>query len=303
MAYHPFRNLWLKAFSIALATLLWFTVSRDQIVERSLRVPLEFQNVPEGLDIVGDPPATVDIRVRGASSLLGRLEPGEVIAVLDLRGARSGQRLFHLITDQVRAPFGIEVGQVSPPTVALTLERSGHRVVSVVPEVEGEPALGYVVGKVSAEPPTVEVVGPESHLEALTEATTEPVSIDGARGVVRDTVTIGVTDAALRLRDPRTAIVTVQVMPAPIERTIRSVAVRVRDDEKPNRTDLSPSVVDVVVRGPRDVVADLDGRGVEVYVEVAQLAPGRYTLPVKSDPRDVFEVLRTEPASVQVRVR
>ena len=53
MAYHPFRNPGLKIVSVILAALLWMTVSRDQSVERSVRVPLEFQNVPEGIEIVG----------------------------------------------------------------------------------------------------------------------------------------------------------------------------------------------------------------------------------------------------------
>jgi hypothetical protein len=34
------------------------------IVERSLRVPLEFRNIPEALEIVGNPPDTVDVRLR-----------------------------------------------------------------------------------------------------------------------------------------------------------------------------------------------------------------------------------------------
>ncbi len=49
MRYHPFRNLGLKALSVAIALLLWLSVSGEQIVERSLRVPLELQNIPDKL--------------------------------------------------------------------------------------------------------------------------------------------------------------------------------------------------------------------------------------------------------------
>jgi hypothetical protein len=115
MVYHPFRHLGLKALSVGLAALLWFVVARDQIVERSLRVPLEYQSIPEALEIVGDPPGMVDVRVRGASSALGRLQAGDVVAVLNLQGTRPGSRIFHLLTGEVRVPFGIEVTQVTPP--------------------------------------------------------------------------------------------------------------------------------------------------------------------------------------------
>jgi hypothetical protein len=95
MAYHPFRHLGLKVMALALATLLWLSVAGEHIVERSLRVPLEFRNIPAQLEIVGDPPATVDVRLRGSSSILGRIQPGDVVAVLDLstaRANRSGDR-------------------------------------------------------------------------------------------------------------------------------------------------------------------------------------------------------------------
>src|SRR5204862_5225417 len=105
MRFHPFRNIWLKVLALALSILLWLTVAGEHIVERSLRVPLEFRNVPPALEIVGNAPDTVDVRLRGASALLSRMQPGEVVAVLDLATARSGSRLFPIRADEVRAPF------------------------------------------------------------------------------------------------------------------------------------------------------------------------------------------------------
>jgi YbbR domain-containing protein len=302
MVHHPFGNFWLKVISLGIALLLWFSVSRDALVERSIRVPLEFQNIPEVLEIVGDAPSTADVRVRGASSILARLEPGDVVAVLDLKGARQGSRLFHLITDQVRAPFGIDVSQVAPPTVALTFERSGSKVVPVRPAVEGEPAAGYVLGRATCDPDSVEVVGPESRLEQLQEATTEPVSVEGAAARVEDRVTIGVVDGALRLRTPRSATVRVEVVPAPIERSINGVEVRPLGLDARRTARVEPNAVSVVVRGARERLAGLAPSDVQVHVDLATLGPGRYTLPVQAEPAD-FAVVGIDPKSVQVRIR
>ena len=65
----------------------------------------------------------------------------------------SGRRLFQLTPEQVRAPFGVEVVQVTPPTVAMAFENSASRQVPVVPAVDGKPAPGYVVGKVTRPSP------------------------------------------------------------------------------------------------------------------------------------------------------
>lgn len=303
MALNPFENLGLKALSLAIAVILWYGVSRDSVVERSIRVPVEFQNIPEGLQIVGDAPGSVDVRVRGASSLLSRIEAGDIVAVLDMQTARSGQRIFHVITDEVRVPVGIEIAQVNPSTVTLQFEPTGSRTVRVVPIVQGEPAQGHVVGAITSDPPSVEVVGPESRLRALKEATTEPVQIGNAARPVTERVTVGVVDGTLRLKTTKTATVTVDIRPAPIERTVRGVRVQFRNVAIGRAARTRPDTVSAVVRGQREYVARLASADLGVYVDLSSLGPGRYMLPVKSEETEQYRVLRTDPATVQVTIR
>ena len=54
MAYHPFRNLGLKFLSTLVAILLWLVVAGERVVERVMRAPVEFQNLPAGLELVGN---------------------------------------------------------------------------------------------------------------------------------------------------------------------------------------------------------------------------------------------------------
>ena len=184
----PFEHFGLKALSVCVAVLLWMAVAGEETVERGLRVPLELQQFPAGLELQGEVPTTVDVRVRGTSGTLGRVLTGDIVAVLDLRGARAGRRLFQLNPELVRAPFGVEVVQVAPATVAMVFESSASRQVPVVPAVDGKPAPGYVVGPTTADPESVEVVGPESAVKRATEALTEPISIAGARDPARGRV-------------------------------------------------------------------------------------------------------------------
>jgi YbbR domain-containing protein len=215
MALGLFRDVGLKLLAVALGAIVWFLVAGEQIVERALRIPLEFVNLPAELELVGDTPTVVDVRVRGSSGALSRVANGELVAVLDLRTARAGQRLFHLAGDDVRAPFGIEVVQITPSSVPIAFESSMRKVVNVVPGLEGEPREGFAVGVVSADPATVEVVGPVSAVTRLTQAITEPVSVAGATRSVTDTVNVGVADPTVRLLVPTTARVTVSVTAAP----------------------------------------------------------------------------------------
>jgi YbbR domain-containing protein len=214
MAVRLFHNLALKLVSVVLAALLWLIVSGEQTVERVLRIPLEFTNIPAQLELVGEPPTVVDVRLRGSSGTLGRLASGDLAAVLDVRSPRPGQRLYHLTGSDVRAPFGVDVVQVTPSSIALFFERSSAKTVPVIPVLEGQPAEGYIVDKVTADPGQVEIVGPASALKALTSAVTEAVSVEGATKDVVESVTVGPADPSVRLRGPETtARVTVAIIP------------------------------------------------------------------------------------------
>lgn len=213
MAPFPFRNLGLKFLSICIAGLLWLVVGGEGVVERVLRAPVEYQNLPPGLELVGNLPETVEVRVRGSSGPLGRMVIGDMSIVLDLRNVEAGRHVFNLLPSQVRAPFGVNPIQVAPASVTVDFEASGLRSIPVQPEVSGRPAPGFEVGTITVEPKTVEVAGPVGALEELTDATTEPVSIAGASKTVKQTVPIGLPSANARLRSPQSAVVTVTIQP------------------------------------------------------------------------------------------
>lgn len=213
MAYHPFRNLGLKFLSTCIAAMLWLVIAGERVVERVLRAPVEFQNLPNGLELVGNLPDTVEVRLRGSSGALSRMGAGDLAAVLDLRTARPGRRLFHLTPSQVTVPYGINAVQVGPSTVTMEFEASGVRTVPVEPDIEGRPDPGFEVTSVTSDPASVEVAGPESALRRLDAVVTEPVSVNGETRSIREIVTIGVQDASLRLVTPTTAVVTVTISP------------------------------------------------------------------------------------------
>ncbi len=299
MAYMGVRHMGLKLLSIALGALVWFLVSGEQIVERALRIPLEFTNLPAELDLVGDTPTVVDVRVRGSSGALSRAATGDLVAVLDLRTARPGQRLFSLTGADVRTPFGLEVVQIAPSSVSITFDVPVTKVVPVVPGVEGDPRDGYIVGTVTADPASVEVVGPSSAVARLTAAITEPVSVAGATEPLTETVNIGVADPSVRLRSPASARVTVNVIVEPVEWAIAGIPVRARPG---GSTEILTAEVAVFLRGPREsrasTVKDFDAS-----VDTEGLPAGLFQLPVLVTPPAGVGVIRVEPPFVRVRVR
>lgn len=205
--------------------------------------------------------------------------------------------------DEVRAPFGVEVTQVVPSTLSLELERSARRRVPIVPAVAGQPAPGFVIGTKTVEPATVEIIGPESRVRQISEATTEPVPVRDARVRVRDTVNVGVIDSAVRLADPTVAQVTVEIWPAPVERGLTDVPIRWRNLPSGLSAQLSPNLTGVTVRGTKEVVDNLRSDAILAYVDLAGLGAGRYNLRVQVDQTERFGVDAIDPAIVAVTIK
>jgi YbbR domain-containing protein len=300
--FWPFRHFGLKLMSVGLAVLLWLIVSGEQTVERGLRVPLELQQFPASLEIKGEAPSTVDVRVRGTSGTLSRVGAGDVVAVLDLRGARPGNRLFPLTPELVHAPVGVEVVQVVPSTILMSFESSVTREVPLATSTEGEPAPGYVVGQVTVMPELVEIVGPESAVRRAHEALTETVLIADLRQSVTTTVKIGFQDPALRLKTPRTASVHVEILPGPMERTVQNRPVHLRNLAPHLMAQAEPVVVDVGLRGSRESLARVPAEAVTAYVDVAGLGAGEYMLAVHADGSDLAGVTHIDPSTVKVHI-
>ena len=302
MAMSPLRNIWLKFLSISIAALLWLIVAGDRVVERSIRVPIEFQNLPDGLEVVGEPPDSVDVRLRASSGTLGRLVPGDMAAVIDLRSVRPGRRLFHLTPGDINVPYGVEVVQVSPATLPIAFENSAVRIVQVKPSIEGRPAPGYELTSVSSQPATVEVIGPESSLRSLDEAMTEPIVVANATRPIREVVTIGVADPRVRLRNAQTAEVTVQIVPGSSQRTLANVPVEIANLDNSLRARAQPSTVSIAVRGTQEAVSSLTTAALQVSVDGAALTAGDHTADVRVVAPQGLTIERIEPKSVRVRI-
>jgi YbbR domain-containing protein len=294
MARWPVRNLGLKVLSIGVATLLWLVVTGDQIVERTLRVGIELQRVPDGLELVGAVPESVAVRLRGPTSRLSDLTPGDLSAVIDVEGVKAGRRLFSLTPAQVTAPFGVEVTQVTPATLPLVFEPVASALVPVRPRVEGAPVAGHSVTNISVTPSQVKVTGPENAVRGVTELFTAPVSIEGATTLVREAATIDTAEPSLRLEGSGVAVVTVTIAADTMERTLAGVAIALRGGA-PGR--LTPAHATVTVRGAREVLEMLTPADVVLFVDAQGDAPGR-ELVVQAEGSPRFVVSAITPATV-----
>jgi YbbR domain-containing protein len=173
------HNIGLKLVSLLLAIGLWLVVARDPIAEVEMKVPIEFHNLPENLEIDSASFTEAQIRVRGPERVIHRLQVTDVRAEIDLASVRPGERTFDLTGRQVHVPQDVEVVQIYPGQFHLSFDNRATRVVEVRPRVIGNFASGMRVAQVIADPPNIMITGPRRRVEAVEAAITDPVDASG----------------------------------------------------------------------------------------------------------------------------
>lgn len=206
---HVFSNLWLKLVALGLSFLLWWAVAHDPTVEAVITAPLEFHHAPENLEMSVEGATQVAIRVRGPERTVRRLSAADVQAIVDLSGARAGERTFDLTAREVHVPDTLEVIQIEPSQVRIAFDRSATRTVEVRPRVIGSLVTGYHIANVSAEPSTINIVGPAHRVDDAGDAITDPVDASGVVGSATFTTHAYVTDPLVRVQKPEPIHVTV----------------------------------------------------------------------------------------------
>ncbi len=174
------HNIGLKLVSLLLAIGLWTVVARDPIAEVEMKVPIEFHNLPDNLEIDSASFTEAQIRLRGPERVIHRLQAADLHTEVDLAGVQPGERTFDLTSRQVRVPQDLEVVQIIPGQFHLSFDNRETRTVEVRPRVTGNFANGMRVKQVTADPSSVMITGPRRRVEAVEDATTDPVDVSGA---------------------------------------------------------------------------------------------------------------------------
>ena len=213
MAEGPTRN-WRTGFlALGTATLLWAIAHSSSSIERSLDVPVSFQNLADDLVVTGQSTDRVTIRVRGSRAALRNLSGAKLEYVVDVAGAKPGTGDFEVDGSRFDLPRGANVVSRSPASLGIDFERRGRRAVRVRPDIEGEPAAGFLMGEASIEPPQVWLTGARSEVMRLDEVVTETIDVAGLQGPIDREVRLSLGAGHVWMEETRPVRVRIPIEP------------------------------------------------------------------------------------------
>jgi len=296
------RDTGLRVISLLVAVALWAFVNASQrgAVE-SLRVPISYRSLPPGYVIVNQHPDFASVEVTGPRTLLSLLDPDRMAVRLNLSGVTVGAATLRIGPEMFNVPRQTVVTRVTPSVVALDIDRVVERTVTVHPALHGVPAVGYHVEKVDWSPQTVTIRGPSRFLAHIDRVHTAPIEIGELTSDLDTAADLVLPNDKVALEDAQAVTVKVAIAEVISEREFRSVPVDVRISDLSSKFRVDPGQVNVTVRGPQIKLSTLELKGL-VYIEADGIQPGAHRLPVEVALPGGFELVRSTPEVVRLRM-
>lgn len=175
---HFFRqNLPEKLLAVCAAIALWLNFAAQTDLAGLLAAPVQFRHYPGDLEISSVVTESIQAEVQGSAGQLRDLA-GKMSAVIDLSTVTSpGERTFTINARDLHLPSGVRLVRTIPAQVRLTFEKRAKRFLKVEIPFSGQLRAGITVDRIEVEPPLLEIVGPESKVNAARNPMSDPLDL------------------------------------------------------------------------------------------------------------------------------
>lgn len=174
-----FKDIWIKILSLILAISLWIFITYRGQSELAIDVPVEFKNMPAGLEILKQNIKNVSLNIRGNERVLKGLRPMDIRAIVDLSNAKKGEEVYYINTDNIKIPGSIKVLRIEPSHLKVVIDESVTKTVNIKAVITGSLEKGLEIKSVELMPPSVVVEGPKTEVAKIIVLRTEPIDITG----------------------------------------------------------------------------------------------------------------------------
>jgi len=248
------KNWVLKLLSFLFALFLWYFVVGEDKVDMNVTIPVEIVNLPRNLVISNQFKKQLEVTVSGQRSLIRGMTEQHISRSIDLSKATPGTVLIQNHPDSISLPRGLSILRIQPPTLTLLLDRLIQKELPIKPVLVGKVHEDFRLESVTAEPPTLEISGPQAILNQEEILTTSPVDINGiSQSSVRQ--------VPLALR-PEIA----DLIGEPV------VAIRINISDLQNEIEISDIPIDLDVDDgkPTDIIYQLKPLSINLTAELPQ---------------------------------
>ena len=277
------HNTSLKIFALLLAVLMWGFVAsqkRGETTEFKFTTPVVLKDIPPNMEVVASNIGAVSVLVRVRRALANSINPNQFQVALNLKNQLPGAFDYHITEkdisyNNVVGHQDIEILQISPSRVPLTLEEAIQKNVPIKPQYLGEPAAGVSIKSIKIVPERVLVSGPNSYIQTLTSISTRPLDVDGLKDDVEMRAILDLP-SQVRLASTESNFFKAIIAVTSSAQRVLLRDIPVRFSEARYAYKASNNQINAHLEGPKEVVDKLRAKDLYAVLDLSGYGPGDY---------------------------
>jgi YbbR domain-containing protein len=139
------KDFKLKALSLALAVMLWFTVSSVGESRMSVAARVSLNSLPRDYIVTKVETEEVLVTLQGPVSILKGIRTRDVKVDVDLSDSREGRYTLNLKSGNVKIPKGVALEEIRPDYIDVTVDRTVEKRLKVDVKVDPKWSATYRV--------------------------------------------------------------------------------------------------------------------------------------------------------------
>lgn len=301
-----FLHNWpVKVICFTIAVFLYLFYQASLIDKKTFVIPLEVQE--NGIVVhIGTIPTSVVVSVRANENDVKAIFASDMKATINLDNiVESGVYKIPIhveISDKLKALDPLEV-KLKEERLKIEVEKKVSRYVVVNPSIVGEVAEDYELKEVKMTPSTVEIRGPESLIEAITNVATERVNVSNAMTNFSVETIYKQISSLIEIVDTAPCKATVIVEPKIEEKTFMDLPIKVLNlDDKLEISGEMPKY-SITLKGEAPQFKKYDINRNTIKLDLGEIKePGTYELPVIYSLSQKFQLISNSGETVTITV-
>ena len=287
------ENLAFKALALFLALFVWYLSKESgEPIQMSFFAPVVFKNVPESFQVTSQPN---QVNIVASTRNRETFNPLEIQAVLDLSKAKSGQLPYQITEKDIHSPVEVEISRIQPSQVNLNIEELIEVDFPIEPRFQGKPKKGFLLESIEMQPSTIRIQGSKSEVEPIKRIMTSQIDLNGLDKSLDLIVQLDLPRGDLQIKNSDVEYYTarINIKSLPIKKRFDNVPVYLRNTVFVSV--INPSVFNVFVEGPAEVLNSLQPAEIYGIIDLSKTEPGSYQVKPKPVTPEEITVLQQWP--------
>ncbi len=156
---------------------IWLSFSKGVEILANREAPIEFTNLQPKMEIKSSTSNSVKLLISGARPLVQAMDLDQIKVKVDISKAVPGPNLLNIEPVNVLLPPGIQLKQVEPAQVEVTVDMLENKRLVIQPDWTGKLRDGLILESTTAVPETIMVTGASLTLKKIETLFTEPIPL------------------------------------------------------------------------------------------------------------------------------